>query len=154
MAERETRPPERPGFNTAERAGRRSLLGQVFLDVLQHFFGMFGHVHLGINLSNIPLLINDERYSLGEAAWRQDSVRLGRLLVGVGEEGEIQFLFIGELLLIGEFVGADADDNGVELSKLLSEVAVTAGVFRSAAGQGLGEEVEDHVLLALEVLQM
>jgi hypothetical protein len=70
-------------------------------------------------------------------------------VVGIRHQGEVKVFLRGELLLVFELVGADADDNGVELSELLTAVAETARLDRSACGQGFREKVEDDVLLPL-----
>src|SRR5262249_36281170 len=65
---------------------------------------------------------------------------------------KVQFFLVGELLLQFERVDADADDNGIELSKLLNAVAETAGLDGSATGQGFGEEIKNDVF-AFYILQ-
>jgi hypothetical protein len=66
-----------------------------------------------VNLADDTVLVDDERHAGSEAALTEHAERSGDFLLGVGEEGEVEFFFLGELLLLGERIGADADDEGV-----------------------------------------
>src|SRR5690606_16378685 len=75
-----------------------------------------------------------------------DAVRLGDLVVGVGEEGEGQVVFVGELAVGSDGVGADAEHRGAFGVDLLDAVADAAGLRGAAGGVILWVEVEDDLL--------
>ena len=149
-----------PGLELDPRAARsvRAALGvmallpsslQVCLDELEHFLGMVAGLGDGIvDLLDDALLVDDNRHSAFDAE------RLITPLLHVGEQWKVQLFLVGEFLLELQRVGADANDDGVELSKLLNAVAESARLGRSAAGEGLGIEVQDDVLLPLKVLEL
>jgi hypothetical protein len=110
------------------------LFREVFLDIGQHFCGVFARVGLRINLADDALLVEHEGSSLRVAGRHKYAEHLRDLLIRVGVEGEIEILFVRELLLLYQPIRADADYHGIELSKLLNEVAEAARLDRSALG--------------------
>src|SRR5579859_6387383 len=129
----------------ALRAGL--FLLEVRLGPGEDLLGVLGRVGVGINLADNALLVDYEGRTRRETALAQDAIRLGGLLVRIGEERVGEFFFLGELLLRVERIDADSQQHGIELSKLLSAVAITAALDRSAPRHGFGEEEEDHVFL-------
>ncbi len=130
------------------------LTRQVFFHVIQHVVRVLLEVCRGIDLFDHALFVDDERGALGVMpVLRQDAIGASGFAGGIGIEREIQVLFVGELLLFGELIGADANDLRVEASKLLVQVAKPAGLDRSTTGQGFGKEIEHDVFLVPVVTQ-
>jgi hypothetical protein len=116
----------------------------VLLDVL----------HL-IDLADNSFLVDHESDPLGKRpAGHEHAKGPGCFLVRIGEQREIQILLVAEALLVFKLIGADADDQRIELSKLLSAVAEAARLDRSAPSQRFGEEIKDDVLLPFQILEM
>jgi hypothetical protein len=132
------------------------LFRQVFLDVGQHFIGVLFHVDFGVlpsvNLADDARLVDDKCVPICEAApFIQHAERRRSLLVWVGQDREGELLFLREFLLVFELIDTDADQYRIELSKLLSAVAKTAVLDRSAPGHGFGEK-EKHDVFPFGVL--
>src|SRR6266508_6546647 len=90
------------------------LLREVLLDVGQYLGGVLACVGDLEDFAHGAVLIDDERHSGCVAARAEHAERAGDLLLWVGEEWEVELLLVGELLLFGERVGADTDDDGVD----------------------------------------
>ena len=72
------------------------------------------------------------------------AVLLGDLVVGVGEQWEVERVLVAELHMAGDVVGADAQDLRAEVGQFLLAVAKVAGLFGAAWRVVLGIEVEHH----------
>src|SRR5262249_24060273 len=126
------------------------------LDVVEHLLRVAtGVLHGAEDLGDDAILADDERCSAGHRLARNEHPELlGDLSVRVREEREVELLLVGELLLELERIATDADEHGLELSKLLKAVTKTARLGRSATGQRFGIEPENDVLLSLQVAQL
>ena len=67
----------------------------------------------------------------------------------VGEEADLEFVFVGEELDGHGGIGGDADDFGIEGGELGEEGGELGGLAGAAGGVGLGVEVEDDPFAAL-----
>lgn len=151
------REPERPRAPSSERIclGAQSFaVSEVLFDISEHFLGMFAGVGLRIDLADEPFLIDHKGGALRIAIGHKNTERPGNLLVRVRIEREIEFFLVRELLLLLQFVRADANYNRIVVSKLLEEVAETASLDRSALGQRFGEEIEDDIFLPSQILKV
>jgi hypothetical protein len=82
-----------------------------------------------------------------------DAIFFGDGVIGVGEEGEIEMEFLGEVGDVLDGVGADAKDDGVGQGVLGGGVAEGAGFGGAAGGVGFGVEEEDDGLIAGEIVE-
>ena len=122
----------------AERGRECSLLfAELAFREFQHLFGVAGDGDFIEYLRDVAFLVDQKSHPVGEFT-AKDAVDLGEFRFVVGQEREVEFFLVVEFLLLRERIDADADDDDVELSKLLSAVAKTAGLGRSATGQGFG----------------
>lgn len=90
----------------------------MFLDELDHFFGVRFRIDLIEDLHDGALLVDDEGHAAGQFRVLRidDAEAFGGFQLGVSEERVGELFLVGELLLEVEGVGADADDDGIELS--------------------------------------
>ena len=108
-----------------------------------------------VNLGNRPLLVNDNGRPFGILTiGHQHAKLLCDLPLVIGQKREVKVFLLREFFLVSERVGADADYDGVELSKLLNAVAKSARLGRSATGQCFGVEIKNDVLLPLKVFEV
>jgi hypothetical protein len=103
--------------NKSTRWGRRPvlLLREVLLDVGQNFGGVLACVGDLVDFADGAALVDDERHPGRVPARAKHAERAGDLLLWIGEEGEVELFLVGEFLLFGERVSADADDDGVRV---------------------------------------
>ena len=76
------------------------------------------------------------------------------LLVGVGEKGEGEVVFLLELLLGGDVVSADADDVDAGFGKIGVGIAEATGLGGAAGGVGLGVEIDEGEAFFVDVLKL
>src|SRR6185369_40246 len=76
------------------------------------------------------------------------AIGFGDLVIGVGEEGEVEGVLVAELAVTRHVVGGDAEDHGVLGPYLGAAVAEGAGLLGAARGVVLGVEVENDRLAA------
>jgi hypothetical protein len=69
-------------------------------------------------------------------------------MIGVREQDERQLVFVPEQPQLFHWVGADAHDDRVQPGDLVGFVPESDGVLGSAAGHGLGVEIQDDALAA------
>ena len=126
----------------------------------ENFLGVPGDLHLGEDLADLSVLVDEERGThythVGPAVvllLLPDAVRLRDLFLGVGQERERQFVLLLELGLLVNRVRRHAENYRVDLAKLGQVVAKCASLFRAAGRVGLGIEVEDDVL-PFQLLQL
>jgi hypothetical protein len=93
-----------------------------------------GALHGVEDLRDRTFLVDDEGRPIGVAFWAHHAVDLGEFLLVVRQQREGKFFLVGEFLLLGKGIDADADNCRVILSKLLEAVTETASFRRSAAG--------------------
>lgn len=60
------------------------LILKVGLDPVEDFAGILGGVDFAIDLADDAVLVDDKRHAIGEAAFGEDAVSLGRLFLGIG----------------------------------------------------------------------
>src|SRR6266576_1116157 len=123
---------------------------------LEHRDGFGNRVlraHLVEDARELALLVHDEcrandAHELPpvERLLTPHAPRLRDLVVGVGEQRELQPVLVGELQLLLDRVGADADHGGLQLLQLWERVLQVARLLRAPRGVGLRVEVHDDAL--------
>ena len=112
-------------------------------------------LHFFKNVRNFSVFIDDKSGS-GDAPiffsvhifFDPDAIFFGDSVIGVGEKGEIEMKFLGELGDVLDGVVADAEDGGVGVGVVGGGVAEAAGFGGAAGGVGFGVEKEDDSFFA------
>jgi hypothetical protein len=101
---------------------------------------------------DLPLLVHDNRRPddaddrlAVELLLAEGAVGLQDLLVGVGEEGDLQGLLLAELRELLRLVGRDAEDVVAGAGEEFEVVREVARLLGAAGGEGGGVEVDDDL---------
>lgn len=140
-----------PGGRCNSRLPRLAF-SQFFPDELKHFGGVVLDGNLRVDLANHAVFI-DYKSDAGRIIAAPAADRVYQFLLGIDRKREVQPLFHCKFRLILKLIGADADDNRIELFEVGQLLPEAEGFDCSARRRGLREEVENDVLLALEVFQ-
>lgn len=115
--------------------------------------------HLAESLLQLSIRADHERAPLDahhllavHVLFLPDFESLGDFLFGIGEQCEVQFVFVREFLLRFGFIRRDAQYDCAGFLELLVVVTKLGRFNRSTGRIGLGKEIEDHGF-ALEILQ-
>jgi hypothetical protein len=118
--------------------------------VLEHLLRVIRGLHLGIDLQDLSLLVDQARDPFRVSRLRivASSISETELAVGVTEqrEGEVELLREGRVVRFG--VEARPEDRDVLVDKLAGSVTEPVALDGSAGGVGFGVEPEEHFLAA------
>jgi hypothetical protein len=116
----------------------------------------FRKVNVGIarvgNVDDFSVEADEKAHALGHVfSGHPHAVNVRDLAIGIGEQGEVQFVFGDELQMAVGGIKTDADNLDVVRGEILKAVAETARFLRAAAGEILRIKIQQHDFFADEV---
>ena len=114
-----------------------------------HLIKMRLRTHRVGDVDNFSVEADQEAHALGQGHHRNLYIVGGDdLAVGIGDEREVQLIFIGKFFVAVHCVVADADDFDIVRLQIAHAVAEAARFFRAAAGEILRIKIQQHDFLA------
>jgi len=115
-------------------------------------------VNVGIarvgDVDDFSVEADEKAHALGHVfSGHPHAVNVRDLAIGIGEQGEVQFVFGDELQMAVGGIKTDADDLDVVRGEILKAVAEAARFLGAAAGEILRIKIQQHDFLADEVRQ-
>ena len=80
------------------------------------------------------------------ALFFQYVIQMDHRFIGVGQKGEVQFVFIPEVAVLANGIAADAKDDVAQFLEVRQMVAEGFGFQGTAGSIVFGVEIEDHLL--------
>ena len=116
----------------------------------------FRKVNVGIagvrNVDDFSIEADEKADALGHVLpSHMNAVSVRDLAIGVGEQGEVQFVFRDELQMAVGGIKTDADNLNVVRGEIFKAVTETACFLRAAAGEILWIKIQQHDFLADEI---